>query len=84
MNKIKKAIADAKSKHPGAICLFKCGDFYESFGEDASKIAGMLGLPITYRDKEFPMCGFPDHHLPAYLAKMLQYGVVVAVLDQVA
>src|SRR5690349_13296270 len=74
---------DAKERHPGMLLLFRMGDFYELFGEDAETAGRVLGLTITSRDKTIPMAGFPHHQLESYLQKLLRSGFRVAVCDQV-
>src|SRR5437868_6966601 len=74
---------EAKERHPGMLLLFRMGDFYELFGEDAHVGAGVLHLTLTSRDKTVPMAGFPHHALEAYLHKLLKAGHRVAVCDQV-
>jgi DNA mismatch repair protein MutS len=74
---------EAKSRHPGMLLLFRMGDFYELFDEDAQTAARVLGLTLTSRDKSIPMAGFPHHQLEQYLQKLLHLGHRVAVCDQV-
>lgn len=74
---------DAKNRHPGMLLLFRMGDFFELFGEDAEVAAKVLGLTLTSRDKSIPMAGFPHHSLENYLHKLLAAGHRVAVCDQV-
>jgi DNA mismatch repair protein MutS len=74
---------DAKARHPGMLLLFRMGDFYELFDEDAQTGARVLGLTLTSRDKAIPMAGFPHHQLEQYLQKLLRLGYRVAVCDQV-
>jgi DNA mismatch repair protein MutS len=74
---------EAKDRHPGLLLLFRMGDFYELFFEDAEVAARLLGLTLTSRDKGVPMAGFPHHQLEAYLQKLLHCGHRVAVCDQV-
>jgi DNA mismatch repair protein MutS len=74
---------DAKERHPGMILMFRVGDFYELFDTDAETAARVLGLPLTIRDKVFPMTGFPHHSLEAYLRKLLHAGHRVAICDQI-
>jgi DNA mismatch repair protein MutS len=74
---------EAKGRHPGMILLFRMGDFYETFEEDAEVVSRVLGLTLTSRDKTVPMAGFPHHQLDNYLRKLLQGGYRVAVCDQV-
>lgn len=76
-----------KGQHPGAILLFRMGDFYEMFHEDAEVASKALDLTLTSRGKgtpnAAPMCGFPHHQLDAYAAKLVKGGHRVAVCDQV-
>src|SRR5580765_7251560 len=74
---------EAKARHPGMLLLFRMGDFYELFDDDAQTAARVLGLTLTSRDKSIPMAGFPHHQLEAYLRKLLHLGHRVAVCDQV-
>jgi len=74
---------DAKAKHPDMLLLFRMGDFYELFEQDAETVHRVLGLTLTSRDKEMPMAGFPHHQLENYLHKLLHQGFRVAVCDQV-
>jgi DNA mismatch repair protein MutS len=74
---------DAKARHPGMILLFRMGDFYETFEDDAEVVSRVLGLTLTSRDKTIPMAGFPHHQLDNYLRRLLQGGHRVAVCDQV-
>jgi DNA mismatch repair protein MutS len=74
---------EAKARHPGMILLFRMGDFYEMFEEDAELAARLLNIQLTSRDDDIPMAGFPHRHLEAYLRKLLHAGHRVAVCDQV-
>lgn len=74
---------DAKEQHPGMILLFRMGDFYELFDDDAEIAAKVLGLALTSRDKTVPMAGFPHHSLEPYLHKLLKSGHRVAICDQI-
>lgn len=74
---------EAKERHPGMILLFRSGDFYELFYEDAELISRVLGIALTSRDKSIPMAGFPHHALETHLRKLLRSGHRVAVCDQV-
>src|SRR6266851_5014499 len=65
---------DARQRHPGMLLLFRMGDFYELFDEDAEAAARLLGLTLTSRDKTVPMAGFPHHQLEPYLKKLIQAG----------
>ena len=75
-----------KSKHPGALLLFRVGDFYETFGEDAVKTSKILGIVLTKRKNgaaaEIELAGFPHHSLENYLPKLVRAGQRVAVCDQ--
>ena len=75
-----------KGKHPGALLLFRVGDFYETFGEDAVKTAGILGIVLTRRANgaaaHIELAGFPHHSLDTYLPKLVRAGQRVAICDQ--
>lgn len=73
----------AKERHPNMLLLFRMGDFYEMFAEDAEIASKLLGLTLTTRDRTLVMAGFPHHQLEAYLHKLLHAGQRVAVCDQV-
>lgn len=82
---------ELKEKHPGAVLLFRIGDFYEAYDEDATKIGEILGVTITRRlnSKEkgsdghaLKMAGFPHHALDTYLPKLIRAGVRVAICDK--
>jgi DNA mismatch repair protein MutS len=72
----------AKAQNPGMVVLFRNGDFYELFEDDAELGARVLGLTLTRRDKEIPMSGFPQHKLEHYLGVLLRAGHRVAVCEQ--
>ncbi len=78
---------EVKGQNPGTILLFRMGDFYELFYEDAQNAAKVLGLTLTSRDKASdnptPMAGFPYHQLDAYLQKLIRAGFRAAICDQV-
>jgi len=78
---------EVKGENPGTILLFRMGDFYELFFEDAQNAAKVLGLTLTSRDKASdnptPMAGFPYHQLDAYLQKLIRAGFRAAICDQV-
>ncbi|MEZ6128139.1 MAG: DNA mismatch repair protein MutS [Planctomycetaceae bacterium] len=78
---------EVKAENPGAIVLFRMGDFYELFYQDAQNAARVLGLTLTSRDKNsdnpVPMAGFPYHQLDNYLQKLIQSGFRAAICDQV-
>jgi len=75
-----------KAKYPDALLLFRVGDFYETFGEDAVKSAGILGITLTKRgagsDSETELAGFPHHSINTYLPKLVKAGERVAICDQ--
>ena len=73
----------AKEKHPEMLLLFRMGDFYELFDEDARTASKALGLTLTSRDRDIAMAGFPHHQLEAYLHKLLKEGYRVAVCEPV-
>ena len=76
----------AKARCPGAIVLFRMGDFYELFGEDAKRAANLLDLTLTSREKgpnAIPMAGFPHHQLDPQLAKLVAAGEHVAICEQI-
>ena len=74
---------EAKERHPGMLLLFRMGDFFELFDDDAETAAKVLGLTLTSRDKTTRMAGFPHHQLENYLHKLLRTGHRVAICDQV-
>ena len=75
-----------KAKYPDALLLFRVGDFYETFGEDAIKAAGILGIVLTKRANGaaayIELAGFPHHSLDSYLPKLVRAGHRVAICDQ--
>ncbi len=75
-----------KVKYPDAVLLFRVGDFYETFGEDAKVAAGILGIVLTKRgsgsESETALAGFPHHSLNTYLPKLVKAGLRVAICDQ--
>ncbi|VAW19434.1 DNA mismatch repair protein MutS [hydrothermal vent metagenome] len=75
-----------KEKYPDAMLLFRVGDFYETFGEDAKKAANVLGIILTKRgagsETETALAGFPHHSLNTYLPKLVKAGMRVAICDQ--
>jgi DNA mismatch repair protein MutS len=75
-----------KAKYPDALLLFRVGDFYETFGSDAVKAAGILGIILTKRgagsESETELAGFPHHSLNTYLPKLVKAGERVAICDQ--
>lgn len=75
-----------KAQHPEALLLFRCGDFYETYGDDAELASKILGLVLTRRSNSspdsVPMAGFPFHSLDSYLPRLVRAGYKVAVCDQ--
>ena len=71
-----------KSKHPDALLLFRCGDFYETYDADAKECAKVLGITLTKRNDGKVMAGFPHHALDTYLPKLIRAGKRVAICDQ--
>lgn len=75
-----------KARHPEALLLFRVGDFYETFGEDAIKTSRILGIILTKRGSgsatEIELAGFPHHSLDTYLPKLVRAGQRVAICDQ--
>ena len=80
---ILKQYNDFKAKHPDAVLLFRCGDFYETYGDDAKTCADVLGITLTKRSSDgVQMAGFPYHALDTYLPKLIRAGHRVAICDQ--
>ncbi len=83
-----KQFFDLKAKHPEALLLFRCGDFYETYCDDAITASQVLGITLTHRNngasgtKGDAMAGFPHHALDTYLPKLIRAGMRVAICDQ--
>ena len=84
-----KQFYDLKAKHPNAVLLFRCGDFYETYCQDAEKASKILGITLTRSSrskdadgKPLAMAGFPHHALDTYLPKLIREGERVAICDQ--
>ena len=81
-----KQFLDLKAKHPDAVMLFRCGDFYETYSNDAVIASEILGITLTKRangkGKTIEMAGFPHHALDTYLPKLIRAGKRVAICDQ--
>lgn len=81
-----KQFNEIKEKHPDAILLFRCGDFYETFSDDAIKASEILGITLTKRANgsasSVELAGFPHHALDTYLPKLVRAGMRVAICDQ--
>lgn len=81
-----KQFNEIKTKHPDAVLLFRCGDFYETFSTDAIKASEILGITLTRRANgkasSVELAGFPHHALDTYLPKLVRAGCRVAICDQ--
>ena len=77
---------EIKAAHPGALLLYRMGDFYETFFEDAEVLARVAGVTLTSRDKDsdhpVPLAGVPYHALDSYLARLIDAGLTVAICEQ--
>ena len=83
MANVLKIYRELKKKHPDALLLFRCGDFYETYEQDAKVCAKVLGITLTFRDlgEHIDMAGFPHHALDTYLPKIIRAGHRVAICD---
>ena len=84
-----KQFRDIKAQYPDAMLLFRCGDFYETYAEDAVRAAKILNITLTHRSnggnsasQPLEMAGFPFHALDTYLPKLVRAGLRVAICDQ--
>ena len=81
-----KQFFSVKAEYPDALLLFRCGDFYETYGDDAIVASKVLGIVLTKRSNaapdSIPMAGFPHHSLDVYLPRLVRAGHKVAVCDQ--
>lgn len=86
MTPMMKQFTEMKQQHPDALLLFRCGDFYETYGDDAITASEILGITLTRRAngaaKSVEMAGFPHHALDTYLPKLVRAGKRVAICDQ--
>ena len=89
LSPILKQFYELKTKHPDAVLLFRCGDFYETYGIDAEETSKILGITLTksikQKDKDgkpLSLAGFPYHALDTYLPKLIRAGKRVAICDQ--
>lgn len=79
-----KQWSELKQKHPDALLLFRCGDFYETYEEDAVKASQVLGITLTTSSTHAGrMAGFPYHALDTYLPKLIRNGLRVAICDEI-
>ncbi len=88
MTPIRRQYLDIKSSYPDAIVLFRMGDFYETFDDDAKLAAGELEITLTSRSLgkglRVPMAGVPAHSLNTYLARLIKKGHKVAICEQIS
>ena len=71
-----------KQQHPDAVILFRMGGFYQTFEEDAQKVANDLGIIVTKRNDGVRMAGFPHHALDTYLPRLIRCGNKVAIVEK--
>lgn len=82
MERAPKHHQEMKERHPEAVLLFRCGDFYETYCEDAEVCANVLGVPlITSGTRLYRLAGFPHHALDTYLPKLIRAGYRVAICE---
>lgn len=75
---------EIKEQYPDALLLFRVGDFYELYNEDAEQASKILSITLTHRGRsKIPMCGFPYHALEAYLPRLVRQGCRVAICDEI-
>jgi DNA mismatch repair protein MutS len=85
MTPVQKQYNQMKAKHPDALLLYRVGDFYETYNDDAKDASEILGITLTRRnmcDDVFYMAGFPHYALDTYLPKLIRAGRRVAICDQ--
>ena len=84
-NKMVEKFNELKAKHPDAVILFRVGDFYESYFDDAKKLSEVLGVTLTRQAKtKMDLAGFPCHALDTYLPKLIRAGLRVAICDDIS
>ena len=85
-NRIVETFNELKAKHPDAVVLFRVGDFYESYFDDAKKVVDATGITLTKRSGEngYYLTGFPHHALDIYLPKIIRAGLRVAICDDIS
>ena len=85
-NKMVEKFNELKAKHPDAVILFRVGDFYESYFDDAKKVSEVLGITLTKRSGEdgYYLTGFPHYALDTYLPKLIRAGLRVAICDDIS
>ena len=85
VNKMVETFNELKAKHPDAVILFRVGDFYESYFDDAKKLSEVLGVTLTRQAKtKMDLAGFPCHALDTYLPKLIGAGLRVAICDDIS
>ena len=86
MDKLIKQYREIKQKHTDAVLLFRVGDFYETYCEDAVAVSEILGITLTRQangnNASIELAGFPHHALDTYLPKLIRHGMRVAICDQ--
>src|ERR671923_323699 len=87
LSPIRRQYLELKRRRPDAILLFRLGDFYETFEDDAALVARVLDIPLTSREmgrgERLPMAGIPAHAAEAYIARLIGHGLAVAIAEQV-
>lgn len=85
-NRMVEMFNELKAKHPDAVILFRVGDFYESYFDDAKKVSEVLGITLIKRSGEdgYYLTGFPHHALDTYLPKLIRAGLRVAICDDIS
>lgn len=78
----KKQFTELKDKHPDCLLLFRCGDFYESYQEDAESASRILGITLTKDKAGDRLAGFPHHALDTYLPRLIGAGHRIAICDE--
>lgn len=79
---VMKQYLDIKKSHPEALLLFRCGDFYETYEDDAVSASSILGITITKSCNGYRLAGFPHYALDTYLPKLIRAGRKVAICEQ--
>ncbi len=75
---------EIKAQYPDALLLFRVGEFYEAYNDDAKQASGILGITLTkFAKSDIPMCGFPFHALDTYLPSLVRAGKRVAICDEI-
>ena len=77
-----KQFHELKKMHPDALLLFRCGDFYEAYKNDAKECAKLLGIVLTKQDDGHCLAAFPHHALDTYLPRLIRAGKRIAICDQ--